>query len=75
MNDHNEYCATNFNSIDECDCERGQVRGLRSKLAIAVEALDEVCKYGCGILCEEADGDHHHLCPQRIAKEALAKIH
>lgn len=48
---------------------------LRSKLAVAVEALDEVCKYGCGILCEEADGDHHHLCPQRIAKEALAKIH
>lgn len=62
MNDHNEYCATNFNSIDECDCERGQVRDLRSKLAIAVEALEEIAKYPWSF----------HPCDR--AKEALVKI-
>lgn len=32
FHDHNENCAIYPNSIDECDCERGQIRALQAKL-------------------------------------------
>lgn len=43
MSDHNENCAIYHNSIDECDCERGQIRALKERVRVLEQMNTNQC--------------------------------
>ena len=55
MTNHNENCAIYHNSIDECDCERGQIRALKERVKELEQqfAVSELAVQFCDPIVDE----------------------